>query len=186
MGDPAGVGPEITAKALALPAVASTCRPVVIGSGDVMAATLELLHSPLALHRVKSPAECRFAAGTLECLDLENVDVPSLSRRAVSAEAGRAAYDYIESKGYAREFPHGTSHYLGLYVHDVGDLGRPLEPGMVITVEPGIYIEKEQLGVRIEDDIVITETGYRMLSDFPKEIAEIEALMARSSSSPRR
>ena len=61
-----------------------------------------------------------------------------------------------------------------------------LEPGMVITVEPGIYIEKEQLGVRIEDDIVITETGYRMLSDFPKEIAEIEALMARSSSSPQR
>jgi len=57
---------------------------------------------------------------------------------------------------------------------------------MVITVEPGIYIEKEQLGVRIEDDIVITETGYRLLSDFPKEIAEIEALMARSSSSPRR
>jgi hypothetical protein len=47
MGDPAGVGPEITAKALALPAVTSTCRPVVIGSGDVMAATLELLHSPL-------------------------------------------------------------------------------------------------------------------------------------------
>jgi len=97
MGDPAGVGPEITAKALALPAVASTCRPVVIGSGDVMAATLELLHSPLALHRVKSPADCRFAAGTLECLDLENVDVRSLPRRAVSAEAGRAAYQYIET-----------------------------------------------------------------------------------------
>ena len=75
---------------------------------------------------------------------------------------------------------------LGLYVHDVGDASVLLEPGMVITVEPGIYLEKEQLGVRIEDDIVITETGYRMLSDFPKEIAEIEALMARSSSSPRR
>jgi len=57
MGDPAGVGPEITAKALALPAVTSTCRPVVIGSGDVMAATLELLHSPLTLHRVTAPAE---------------------------------------------------------------------------------------------------------------------------------
>lgn len=97
MGDPAGVGPEITAKALAKPEVASTCRPVVIGSGDVMAATLELLHSPLILHRVKSPAECRFAAGTLECLDLENVDVRSLPRCAVSAEAGRAAYDYIET-----------------------------------------------------------------------------------------
>ena len=56
-----------------------------------------MLHSPLALHRVKSPAECQFAAGTLECLDLENVDVRSLPRSAVSAEAGRAAYDYIET-----------------------------------------------------------------------------------------
>ena len=63
---------------------------------------------------------------------------------------------------------------------------RALEPGMVITVEPGIYLDKEQLGVRIEDDVVVTETGYRMLSDFPREIAEIEALMARSSSSPQR
>ncbi len=89
----------------------------------------------------------------------------------------RAAYDYIESKGYAREFPHGTSHHLGLYVHDVGDSARPLEPGMVITVEPGIYLDNEQLGVRIEDDVVVTEKGYRMLSNFPKEIAEIEALM---------
>lgn len=89
----------------------------------------------------------------------------------------RAAYDYIESKGYEQEFPHGTSHHLGLYVHDVGDTSKPLEPGMVITIEPGIYIDKEELGVRIEDDVVVTEKGYRMLSNFPKEVAEIEALM---------
>jgi len=89
----------------------------------------------------------------------------------------RAAYDYIESKGFEKEFPHGTSHHLGLYVHDVGDTSKPLEPGMVITIEPGIYIDKEELGVRIEDDVVVTDKGYRMLSNFPKEIAEIEALM---------
>jgi Xaa-Pro aminopeptidase len=105
----------------------------------------------------------------------------------------QAAANYIRSKGYDREFPHGTSHFLGLYVHDlesyVHDVGPSriaLEPGMVITVEPGIYLDKEQLGVRIEDDVVITENGYRMLSDFPREIAEIEALMARSSANPRR
>jgi Xaa-Pro aminopeptidase len=96
---------------------------------------------------------------------------------ATIRQVHRAAYDYIESKGYAKEFPHGTSHYLGLYVHDVGDTSRELEPGMVITVEPGIYIDNEALGVRIEDDVVVTEKGYRMLSNLPREIDEIEALM---------
>ena len=98
----------------------------------------------------------------------------------------QAAFNHISSKGYGADFIHSTNHHLGLYVHDVGDQRRPLEPGMVLTVEPGIYLEKEQLGVRIEDDVVVTENGYRMLSDFPKEIAEIEALMARPSSGPPR
>src|SRR5262249_27092909 len=74
MGDPAGVGPEIHAKALANPAITSSCRPIVIGDRSVMAATLEILHSPLELRAVGSPAECRFAPGTIECLDLGNVD----------------------------------------------------------------------------------------------------------------
>ena len=97
MGDPAGVGPEITAKALARPELTSTCRPVVIGDRSVMAATLELLRSPLSLHTIKTVAECRFSAGTIECLDLDNVDAARLTKSAVSAEAGRAAYTYIET-----------------------------------------------------------------------------------------
>src|SRR5215472_8349418 len=96
MGDPAGVGPEISAKALALPDVASACRPVVIGDRSVMEATLALLRSPLALHVVSKPAECRFEQDTLECLDLANVDAATLPRAQVSAGAGRAAYAYIE------------------------------------------------------------------------------------------
>ncbi len=65
-----------------------------------------------------------------------------------------------------RQFcPHATSHFLGLNVHDIGDYERPLEPGVVITVEPGIYIPAEGLGVRIEDDILITEKGHKVLSD---------------------
>ena len=96
MGDPAGVGPEITAKALARPEVAGSCRAVVIGSGDALAAAMALVQSPLRLHRVAAVAECRFAPGTLECLDLANVDMASLPRGAVSLEAGRAAYAYIE------------------------------------------------------------------------------------------
>ena len=96
MGDPAGVGPEISAKALALPDVAASCRPVVIGDRSVMQATLAMLRSSLALHVVSRPAECRFEPGSLECLDLGNVDAATLPRAQVSAGAGRAAYGYID------------------------------------------------------------------------------------------
>ena len=112
-------------------------------------------------------------------LDAQKAALEQVRPGATISDVHQAASRYIRSKGHGGDFPHGTSHHLGLYVHDVGDTRRPLEPGMVITVEPGIYIDKEELGVRIEDDVVVTETGYRMLSDFPREIAEIEALMAR-------
>ena len=62
-------------------------------------------------------------------------------------------------------FPHGTSHFLGLNVHDIGDYDRPLEPGIVMTVEPGIYIPEEGIGVRIEDDVLITAKGIKILSN---------------------
>jgi Xaa-Pro aminopeptidase len=62
-------------------------------------------------------------------------------------------------------YPHATTHFLGLNVHDVGDYEQPLQPGMVMTVEPGIYIPEEAIGVRIEDDILITEEGIKVLSD---------------------
>jgi Xaa-Pro aminopeptidase len=99
------------------------------------------------------------------------------------------------TKGCARFFPHRTSHFLGLDVHDVGDYHtkgnrsmRILEPGMVITVEPGIYIPPapdvpEQywnIGIRIEDDVLITSGKPCVLSaEAPKEIAEIEGIMQR-------
>ncbi len=68
-------------------------------------------------------------------------------------------------------FPHSTSHFMGLDVHDAGDYERPLEPGVVITVEPGIYISEEGIGVRIEDDILITEDGFKSLSAaLPREL----------------
>jgi 4-hydroxythreonine-4-phosphate dehydrogenase len=97
MGDPAGVGPEIIARALAWPDVATACRAVVVGDRSVMAAALDLLRSPLRLHAVESLADCAHAPGTIECLDLGNVDAAQLPRGAVSAEAGRAAYAYIET-----------------------------------------------------------------------------------------
>lgn len=77
-----------------------------------------------------------------------------------------------------RYFIHGVSHWLGMRVHDVGDYRRPLEPGMVLTVEPGIYIPEESLGVRIEDDVLVTEDGHEVLSaGAPKTVEDIERTM---------
>lgn len=80
---------------------------------------------------------------------------------------------------YKKYFMHGTSHFLGLDVHDVGNWNKPIEVGNVFTVEPGIYILEENLGIRLENNIVITENGNRdLFANFPLEVEEIEALMA--------
>ncbi len=70
----------------------------------------------------------------------------------------------INHKNVRKFYPHSTSHFLGLNVHDIGEYDRPLEPGVVITVEPGIYIPKEGIGVRIEDDVLITPRGIKILT----------------------
>jgi len=75
-------------------------------------------------------------------------------------------------------FIHGLSHWLGMDVHDVGDYSTPLKPGVVLTIEPGIYLTQENLGVRIEDDVLVTATGAEWLSGrAPKTTDEIERLM---------
>lgn len=80
---------------------------------------------------------------------------------------------------YKKYFMHGTSHFIGLDVHDVGHWHEPIEAGMVFTVEPGIYIREENLGIRLENDILITESGYDdLMKNIPLEAEEIESLMA--------
>jgi Xaa-Pro aminopeptidase len=77
-------------------------------------------------------------------------------------------------------FMHGLGHPLGLDVHDVGDNHAPFEPGTVLTVEPGIYLPKEGFGVRLEDDIVVTEEGpINLMAKIPIEPGEIESIMDR-------
>jgi Xaa-Pro aminopeptidase len=71
----------------------------------------------------------------------------------------------IEKQAVRTYFPHATSHSLGLDAHDAIDYDRPLEPGAVLTIEPGIYIPEEGIGIRVEDDIVLTEDGVRVLSE---------------------
>jgi 4-phospho-D-threonate 3-dehydrogenase / 4-phospho-D-erythronate 3-dehydrogenase len=96
MGDPAGVGPEIIARAVGEPGVRATCRPVVIGAADTMREALALVGARNALHAVTRVADCRWADETVEVLDLGNVDMTTLPRGEVSAAAGRAAYACIE------------------------------------------------------------------------------------------
>ncbi len=138
-------------------------------------------------------------------------DVHEVALRALvagMAGAGLLAEDVdqvIQDERYKRFFMHRTSHWLGMDVHDVGRYhvdgqSRILEAGMVLTVEPGIYVAPEDeeappeyrgIGIRIEDDVLITETGNRVLtSGVPKEVAEIEALCGtrplKPSTSPER
>ncbi len=102
------------------------------------------------------------------------------------------AYDYMNTHGTDREgqhlgryFIHGLGHHIGLEVHDAGDPNRPLEPGMVVTIEPGLYLPEEKIGVRIEDDVLITPTGYRLLTArLPRTVGEIEAIMAHPDPLP--
>ena len=98
----------------------------------------------------------------------------------------KIATDYINSHGkdkqghpLGRYYIHGLGHHMGLNVHDPSGPPRPLGPGMVITIEPGIYIPEENIGVRIEDDVLITPTGYRLLTArLPRSPDEIEKIMA--------
>lgn len=99
----------------------------------------------------------------------------------------RIAYDYINTHGkdmhgdpLGKYFTHGLTHHVGLDVHDLSDDRAPLEAGMVITVEPGVYIPEENIGVRIEDTLLVTPTGSKNLSAaLPREVQEIEKLVGK-------
>jgi Xaa-Pro aminopeptidase len=100
------------------------------------------------------------------------------------------AYNYINTHGkdlhgkpLGQYFIHGLGHSIGLNVHDPGLEGcKPLAPGMVVTMEPGIYIPEENLGVRIEDDVLVTASGHELLSQkLPRNPAEIEKIMAEAA-----
>lgn len=85
-----------------------------------------------------------------------------------------------ENRAYRKYLYHGISHHLGVDVHDLGTRVEPIQPGMVFTVEPGIYIEEEQMGIRIENNLWITENGHiDLMKNIPVTVEDIETLMKK-------
>ena len=85
-----------------------------------------------------------------------------------------------ENRAYRKYLYHGISHHLGIDVHDLGTRTEPIRAGMVLTVEPGIYIEEEQMGIRIENNVWITRNGNKdLMKNIPITVEEIEALMKK-------
>jgi Xaa-Pro aminopeptidase len=140
--------------------------------------------------QMKAIAACRPGAGFV---DVHNIALRALVEGLVKLGVLKGSVDeIIKNETYKPVYMHRTSHWLGLDVHDVGeyrrgDEDRPLEPGMVLTVEPGLYFtewweegpaEYRGIGIRIEDDVLITEKGHEVLTSVPKTVAEIEAVMA--------
>jgi Xaa-Pro aminopeptidase len=144
------------------------------------------------------PANGKFTPRQREIYDIvlgaQNAALEALKPGADMCRKGKQSlykisYDYINSHGrdlsgrqLGQYYIHGLGHNIGLDVHDPGDSCKPLMPGQVVTMEPGIYIPEENLGVRIEDDVLITETGYELLSRrLPRSADEIEKIMAEAS-----
>ena len=134
-----------------------------------------------AVLRVKDAATNMLVPGTLwaeyhkevgEIMTKELLGLGLLDRADVQSQDPK-------QPAYKKYFMHGTSHHIGLDTHDYGALKTPMKAGMVFTVEPGIYIPAEGMGIRLEDDVIVQESGapLNLMANIPISIAEIEALM---------
>ncbi len=167
-----------------------------IQDGDIVVMDVAAQYSGYAADITRTiPANGKFTPRQKEIYDIvlgaQNAAIHALKPGMDMCRKGdksvyKIAYDYINSHGkdqngkpLGQYFIHGLGHSIGLNVHDPGDLCKPFVPGLVITIEPGIYIPEESLGVRIEDDVLITNTGSEVLSQrLPRSTDEIEKIMA--------
>ena len=128
------------------------------------------------------PASGRFSPRQREIYELvlkvQNACIAMVKPGVFYEDIHRKAEQMFRDAGYRDDFLHGLGHWVGLEVHDVGDRGRALEPGMVLTIEPGLYLARESLGVRIEDEVLVTKAGCRVLTEaLPRDVESIERMM---------
>ena len=171
-----------------------------IADGDIVVMDVAAQYAGYSADITRTiPANGRYTARQREIYDIvlgaQNAALAALKPGMTFCKAGdglslqKIAMDYINAHGkdqhgkkLGQYYIHGLGHSIGLDVHDPGDYCKPFEPGMVVTVEPGIYIPEENLGVRIEDDVLITESGYELLSKrLPRNPDEIEKIMAAAA-----
>ncbi|MGA8144713.1 MAG: Xaa-Pro peptidase family protein [Candidatus Acidiferrales bacterium] len=142
------------------------------------------------------PANGKFTARQREIYDIvlgaQNAAIaaakPGVFMYGAPGNLQQIAYDYINSHGKDKDgkplgpyFVHGLGHGLGLNVHDPTEFHQPLKAGMAVTIEPGIYLRDENIGVRIEDDILLTPDGHVVMTEkLPRNADEIEKVMAEA------
>jgi Xaa-Pro aminopeptidase len=170
-----------------------------IEDGDIVVLDVGAQYSGYSADITRTlPANGKFTARQREIYDIvlgaQNAALAGLKPGINLCKKGdksvyKISYEYINSHGKDRHgkslgqyYIHGLGHDIGLDVHDPGQYCEPLQPGMVVTMEPGIYIPEENLGVRIEDDVLITADGYKLLSEkLPRNADEIEKIMAETA-----
>jgi len=112
-------------------------------------------------------------------LEAQEAGIAAVKPGATIEEIEKTCRSSLAKRGMMKLTKHGVSHFVGMEVHDVGDYRRPLEPGVVLTVEPGVYDSQAKIGVRIEDVVLVTPNGCEVLSrSVPKDRASLTALVA--------
>ena len=134
-----------------------------------------------AVHRVKEEATKMLVPGTIWAEYHVEVGKIMTSELLGLGLLDKADIQNEDAKwpAYKKYFMHGTSHHIGLDTHDYGELKTPMKANMVFTVEPGIYIQEESMGIRLEDDVIIQEKGapFNLMQNIPIDADEIEDLM---------
>jgi Xaa-Pro aminopeptidase len=165
----------------------------VLGDGEVVVVDIGARHGYYCGDLTRTfPVNGRFSARQRKLYDAVlaayDAAVSTLAPGSTIAAARKAAFGSLEGSGLTGDeggslghfFIHGLGHFLGLEAHDAGGESPTLAPGMIVTVEPGIYLPREGIGIRVEDDYLITETGAENLSAaLPRDAAAVEAMLGR-------